>query len=248
MRNFWISFLLILFLFSSNLCCYSEQSLNTFTINIQDVPQNIPQKDDGLSDGAIAAIALGSTFGGLGILSGIGYYFYKNSKGLQTGCTCGQKCPYQTIDSKTYQDILANKKKYTYLMKASEKSIINLDYRYLIIPDTEIKAKTFNTIFFELPNTNNANINFRIIQASKPYKIEKNLPDLDSNIFTNPKEKNVKKVPTYTKELNSDAGYLIKNGIISNLTNNIATITTENLSSKNNQIYAIIIEFWTETK
>ena len=129
-------------------------------------------------------------------------------------------------------------------MKASEKSIINSNYYYLIIPDTEIKAKTFNTVFFELPKTNNSTINFRIIQASKPYKIDQNLPDLDSNIFTNPKDKNIKKVPTYTKELNSDEGYLIKNGTISNLTNNILTITTENLSNKNNQIYAIIVEFW----
>ena len=123
---------------------------------------------------------------------------------------------------------------------------MNYNYHYLIIPDTEIKAKTFNTVFFELPKTNNAIINFRIIQASKPYKIDQNLPNLDSNIFMNPKDKNVKKVPTYTKELNSDEGYLIKNGTISNLTNNILTITTENLSSKNNQIYAIIVEFWTE--
>lgn len=68
---------------------------------------------------------------------------------------------------------------------------------------------------------------------------------MDTNIFTNPKDKNVKKVPTYTKELNSNEGYLIKNGTISDLTNNIATITTENLSNKNNQIYAIIVEFWT---
>ena len=133
-------------------------------------------------------------------------------------------------------------------MKASEKSIINYDYHYLIIPDTEIKPKTFNTVFFELPNTNNADINFRIIQASKPYKIENKHPDLDSNVFVNPKDKNVKKIPTYTKELIFDEGYLIKTGTISNLTINIVTITTENFSNKNNQIYAIIIELWTETK
>ena len=226
------------------MCCYSKQSLNTFTINIQDVPQNIPKKDDGLSDGVITAIALGSTFGGLGILSGIGYYFYKNSKGLQTGLACGQKCPYQTIDCKTFSELLGNKKKYTYLMKAAEKSIIAPNYNYLVIPDTEIKNKTFNTIFFELPKTNISNTNFRIIQASKPYKIEKNLPDLDSNIFSNPKDKNVKKFPTYTKELNSNDGYLIKSGTIKNLNDNIVTITTENHSNKDTQTYAIIIELW----
>ena len=58
-------------------------------------------------------------------------------------------------------------------MKASEKAVINSNYHYLIIPDTEIKAKTFNTIFFEIPQSNKSNMCFRIIQASKPYQIEK---------------------------------------------------------------------------
>lgn len=246
MKKFLVVILFILFLSSSNLCCYSNQSLNTFRISIQDMPQSV-KKDDGLSDGVVTAIALGSTFGGLGILSGIGYYFYKNSKELQAGLVCGQKCPYQTIDCKTFLELLAKKKKYTYLMKAREKSVINSNYFYLVIPDTEIKNKTFNTIFFELPKTNNSSINFRIIQASKPYKIEKNLPELNSNIFINPKDKNVKKIPTYTKELNSNEGYLIKNGTIQNSNNNIASITIENSAHKSGQIYAIIVEFWTDS-
>lgn len=133
-------------------------------------------------------------------------------------------------------------------MKASEKSIINPNYYYLIIPDTEIKAKTFNTVFFELPKFNNTNINFRIIQASKPYTIEKNIPKLDSNIFINPNSNNVKKIPSYTEEINPDNGYLIKNGIIQNTTDNILTITTENLNYKASQTYAIIVEFWINNK
>lgn len=248
MKKFGILFLLILFLSSSNLCCYSNQSLNSFTINIQDVPQNNSQKDNGLSDGAKAAIALGSTFGGLGILSGIGYYFYKNNRGLQSGLICGQKCPYQTVDCKTLSEILASKKQYTYLMKASEKATLNANYHYLIIPDTEINTKTFDTIFFELPKTNSSNINFRIIQASKAYKINGNKPELDSDIFQNPKEKNIKKLPTYTKELNANTGYLIKSGVVQDLNNNVVTITTQNLSNKEQQTYAIIVEFWTEIK
>lgn len=245
MKKFWILFLLILFLSSSKLCCYSNQSLNRFTININDVPQKNLPKDNGLSDGAKAAIALGSTFGGLGILSGIGYYFYKNNKGLQSGLICGQKCPYQTVDCKTLSEILASKKQYTYLMKASKKAILNSDYHYLIIPDTEINNKTFNTIFFEIPKTNSSNINFRIIQASKAYKVSENVPELDSDIFSNSQEKDAKKIPTYTKELNAKEGYLIKSGVIQNPNNNIVTITTQNLSNKEKQIYAIIVEIWT---
>ena len=250
MKNFSILLICLLFILNNVAFSANNESHNQFSIRVDTTPGGNQKKDDndGLSDGVITAIALGSAFGGLGILSGLGYYFYKNSKNLQPGYVCGQKCPYQTIDSKTYQEILANKKKYTYLMKASEKSSINSNYHYLIIPDTEIKPRTFNTVFFELPMTNNANINFRIIQASKPYKTEKNIPDLDSNIFTNPKDKDVKKVPTYTKELNPDDGFLIKNGTISNVANKVVTITTENMSNKNNQIYAIIVELWTEIK
>lgn len=244
MKKFFLMSLVLLLFCGSNLCCFAKQSLNTFNINISEVPSQPVNNPSKLSDGTIAAIALGSTFGGLGILSGIGYYFYKNSKNLKNGLVCGQKCPYRTVDCSEFSKILTSKKQYTYLMKASKKSVINPNYYYLVIPDTEIKTKTFNTVFFELPKTNNATINFRIIQASKSYKIEKNLPNFNSNIFSNPKDKNVKKIPTYTKELNSDEGYLIKNGTISNITDNIATITTENLSSKNNQIYAIIVEFW----
>lgn len=246
MKKFLISFLLISIFIGQDAYADNKQSLNTFKINISDVPTgSSSQNNSGLSDGVITAIALGSTFGGLGILSGIGYYFYKNSKGLQTGCICGQKCPYQTIDSKSFSNILANKKNYTYLMKASEKSVINTNYYYLVIPDTEIKTKTFNTVFFELPKTNSSNINFRIIQASKPYKIYEKLPELDSNIFQNPKDKSVKKIAAYANELNKENGFLIKCGTITNFTNNIFTITIENNSQKELQTYAIIVEFWT---
>ena len=226
----------------------TKQSNNLFGIKVEEVPSGegeVPnKKDDGLSDGVIAAIALGSTFGGLGILSGIGYYFYKNCKELQAGSVCGQKCPYQTIDNKAFCKLISEKKEYTYLMKANEKSISNENYQYLIIPDTQIKPKTFNTLFFELPKTNNNNLNFRIIQASKPYQIENKKPNLDPNMFLNPKDKNVKKIGAYTKELNDKNGFLIKNGTISNPSSNIANITISNTSKNNTQIYAIIIEFW----
>ncbi len=76
-----------------------------------------------------------------------------------------------------------------------------------------------------------------------PYKLEKNIPSLDSNIFINPKDKNVKKLPTYAKELNPDNGFLIKQGTIKNTQNNLASITIQNTDGKTNQTYAIIVEF-----
>ena len=64
-------------------------------------------------------------------------------------------------------------------MKASKKSILNPDYSYLVIPDIQIKPRTVNTVFFESPKIANSNINFRIIQESKPYLIENNIANLD---------------------------------------------------------------------
>lgn len=132
-------------------------------------------------------------------------------------------------------------------MKASEKAVLNSKYHYLIIPDTEIKGKTFNTVFFELPESNSSNTNFRIIQASTSYSTEKSIPNLDSNIFINPKEKNTKKMPTYTKELSPNTGFLIKQGTVQKPDNNILAISTQNLENKNKHIYAIIVEFWSES-
>lgn len=129
-------------------------------------------------------------------------------------------------------------------MKAKEKSTINEKYRYLVIPDTEIKNKTFNSVFFELAKNNNSNINFRIIQASKPYQIEKNTPLLNSSIFINPKDKTTKEIPTFTKELKNDDGFLIKNGTIKTQENNIYALITQNTNNKENQIYAVIVESW----
>ena len=71
---------------------------------------------------------------------------------------------------------------------------------------------------------------------------------LVSNTFINPNSNNVKKIPSYTEEINPDNGYLIKNGIIQNTTDNILTITTENLNYKASQTYAIIVEFWINNK
>ena len=248
MKKYLILLISLFLIFNSNAYANNSQSQNKFGIKVIEVPsgegENTPK--NGLNDGVIAAIALGSTFGGLGILSGIGYYFYKNCKELQAGLICGKKCPYQTIDNKAFCKLLSEKKEYTYLMKASEKSISNENYQYLVIPDTDIKTKTFNTIFFELPKTNNNNLNFRIIQASKPYQIDKKIPNLDSNIFINPNDKNIKKTPTYTKNLEGEHGILIKSGIINNQTTNIANITTQNISKNTQQTYAIIVEFWSE--
>ena len=79
MKKFIILFFCFLFFIGHSAYSANNQSQNEFAIRVESVPGgNTKKNDDDLSDGAITAIALGSTFGGLGILSGIGYYFYKN--------------------------------------------------------------------------------------------------------------------------------------------------------------------------
>lgn len=248
MKKILILLIMISLLFLQSAQCNEQQSLNSFMINIDDIPQGSQKSSStggsGLSDGVVTAIALGSTFGGLGILSGIGYYLYKNAKGLKAGLICGQKCPHQIIDSKSFCQLLGKKREYTYLMKASKKSKANSSYYYLVIPDTEIEPKHFNTLYFELPKLNGSVLNFRIIQASKAYKLDDKIPNLDSNIYINLKGKDVKKLSTYTTEMNAQNGYLLKQGSINITNDNIANITIENKENKNSQIYAIIVEFW----
>ena len=66
MKKYFSICLILLIFLVSNLCCFAKQSLNTFNINISEVPAQPVNDSSKLSDGAIAAIALGSTFGGLG--------------------------------------------------------------------------------------------------------------------------------------------------------------------------------------
>lgn len=214
-------------------------SNNEFEIELREAPPGSPSKShDGLSDGAVTAIALGSTFGGLGILSGIGYYFFKHSKGLACGFACGEKCPYQLVSIENSDFI--TKSKHTYLIKAYEYASKDERYKYLIIPDTTIKPNTYNTVFFEIPK-DFIGANFEIIQSSAPLS---SVPELDTDILSN--GKNPTKMPTATDNSNLSKGILIKQGKITAKENKIFALTTSYKSSKHINIdkaYAIIVVF-----
>lgn len=223
--------------------CAVTDSNNAFEIALTEVPAGggKPKSHDGLSGGAVTAIALGSTFGGLGILSGIGYYFFKHSKGLACGYACGEKCPYQPVGIENSDFI--TKSRHTYLIKAYEYAQKGSKYRYLIIPDTTVKPNTYNTVFFEMPDEF-VNADFKIIQSSAPYSVHENVPELDTNILFG--SKNVTKIPTSTVDFNSTKGILIKHGKISANENKIMALTTtyqttNKLSAP--KAYAIIVVF-----
>lgn len=241
-KAFAVIFCLI-FSFAQVSFANSSQSQNNFAIRVVEAPSgDISKEKKGLSDGAISAIVLGSTFGGLGVLSGIGYYFYKNSKcNLKAGLVCGKNSPYQTLNNSEFLNLICKKEKYFYLMKAKDEVKSENSTIYLVIPDTKIEAKTFDTIFFELREFKNG-ANFRIVQSTKPFEIKNNIPNINSDIFINPKENDVEKIPTSTEKIANNNGILIKKGTIKPSIKQTLGLTIQNNSEKE-QIYAIIVEF-----
>lgn len=233
----------LIFCFSQASFANSSQSQNDFAIRVDEAPSgDVSKENKGLNDGVISTIVLGSTFGGLGIISGIGYYFYKNSKcNLKAGLVCGKNSPYQTLSNSDFLNLICRKEEYFYLMKAKKESKNENSTIYLVVPDTKLEAKTFDTIYFELPEFKNG-AKFRIIQSTRPFEIKNNIPNINTNIFINPKENNVEKVPASTEKIEKNNGILIKIGTIKPLSKQTLGLTVQNNSTKE-QIYAIIVEF-----
>ncbi len=225
--------LLIICILSAQIChCAVTDSNNSFEIELSQVPEGGTSKshNDGLSNGAVTAITLGSIFGGIGALSAIGYYFLKHASGLACGFACGEKCPYQLVGIENPDFI----KKHTYLAKAYEYAAKN--QKYLIIPDTQIKPKTYNVVFFEIPE-DFVETDFKIIQSSDPIN---NTAKLDTDIFSD--DKNLTKIPTSIDSSELSKGILLKQGKITAKENEILTLTTSN-QLNTTKTYAIIVVF-----
>ncbi len=220
-------------------------SNNSFEIELKQVPSGSSGSNSHkkLSDGAITAIALGSVFGGLGVLSGIGYYFFKHSSALSSGFACGINCPYQIISLDNPQII--TKSSNIYLIEAYKHTKKAKEQKFLLIPDTTVNPNTYNTVFFEIPEEFK-NSQFEIIQASGSFVLKDRIPQLDSDIFINPKDKNPIKIPTSSVQINPEGGILIKKGRLTNQENRILALTTTYMAknkSEQPKIYAIIVSF-----
>lgn len=205
--------------------CTPQTSLNSFEIPIDAVPPGggetpVSKKSAGLSDGAVTAITLGSVFGGLGSLGGLGWYFSKHLSGLACGCACGIDKPLVPVFIKDYCDDFSENK---YLEKAFALADKSSEKKYLFIPDTEIKKKSYDTVIFEIPKDMP---NFKIIQVSDG--------QLNSKIIVSDAE-----IPVKTNLENS---ILIKHGKIPETTDNNAALIIENYGEA--KIYAIIVEFY----
>ncbi len=247
-------FLLSTMLLSQAGFCNDTESTNLFEIPIDSVPPGGGGSGGGggLSRGAVTAIALGSVFGGLGALGGIGYYFYKNNLVLKPGNVFGQNSPFSTIclnDDSLLQKLKQTPEKNKHLIRALELlKPQNCDSaRFLVVQDSKILNKTFNTVFFELPEQLNAPmLNVRIIQVSNPYGLKGKMPEIDSKILLNPKGKDVNEVATIVVKNDPSRGIFVKKGQIKDLKSKIVSINTYYDSTEKtakDQIYALVVEF-----
>ena len=234
--------IILLIFFISPVFSAVTDSSNSFEIELTQVPPGggggeSSKSHRGLSDGAVTAITLGSVFGGIGALTGIGYYFFKHSPGLTCGLACGGKCPYQLVSLDNPEFI--TKSKHTYLIKAYNEIDNKVSGKYLVIPDTSIEPNTYNTVYFEVPYTNKE-VNFKIIQSSAPI----NNKELDSEIFINPKTNLTANIPTSALKLENSI--VIKQGKFSPQKDKLFAINTYYKTSNKaaaSRIYAIIVMF-----
>lgn len=247
MKKFLLLILLSFIVASPCVFANPQSSNNAFEIPIDGVPPGSRSggHSGGLSGGAVTAIALGSVFGGVAALGGLGWYFaHKN--GLAAGFACGCNSPYSTISMDDYVilgKLKRNPCENKYLIRTFEyiQPDKNSSKRYLLVQDLNIKGKSYNTIFFDLPESKLLN-KVRIIQVSDPFVMKDNLPALDTKIITNPKSKKPVEIPTTVAKKDYAEGVLIKQGTIEGYENPTAAIVTENRMS-NPKTYALIVEF-----
>lgn len=199
--------------------CSPQTSLNLFEIPINAVPPGGVDSSNKLSNGAVTAITLGSIFGGLGAIGGIGWYFAKHAPGLACGCACGIDTPLVPV---FFDDICKDFSQNKYLEKAFGYIKKSSDKKYLIIPDSEIKEKTYNTIIFEIPENMTE---FRIIQSADG--------KINSKIIISGTEVSMKK--------DVKNGLQISQGRLPGTEDKFAALVVENYTTE--KIYAIIIEF-----
>lgn len=230
------------------------QSTNSFEIDVQEIPPGGGGGGGGggLSNGAVTAITLGSIFGGLGLLGGVGYYFAKHKSELKTGAACGLNNPYSTIcisDTCALEKLKIGAINNKHLLRALDLVLAkNCNCtKFLLIPDSKITNGTYNTVFFNLPEfAAKSPINVRIIQVSAPFSMNGKMPSLDTKILINAKEKNVQEIATIVDKNQSTVGILEKKGQITDCSNKVASINTYYNSDEKNscpQVYALIVEF-----
>lgn len=202
-------------------------------------------KDDGgLSGGAVTAITLGS-IGGVALL-GLGGWLYKRKteQSLTAGCIRGSQnplipfCMEENSNAEIYARINQN---YPYLRKALSLNEIHYcpDSKYLLIYDTAIEKRKFDSVKFEIPQGTKS---LKITHVTEPFKQN----DVTVELFLykdkiNSSEPELAKLTNLIGKESENNGIIIKS-LNADFTNYpYAAYVVSNYSDK--KIYAVVIEF-----
>ena len=198
----------------------------------------------GLSGGAITAITLGS-IGGAALL-GLGGWLYKKktAESLTAACIRGSKnplvpfCMETNPEAEFYARINNN---YPYLKKALSLNEIHYcpDSKYLLIYDTPIDKRKFESVKFEIPQGTKS---LNITQVSDPF----NPKDLTAELFlykneTNTTEPYMAELKNISEKSSEKNGIIMKTLSLDFQNYPYAAYVVSNYSDK--KIYAVVIEF-----
>lgn len=262
-----ITFILMSLILQNAAFAVPTQSTNAFPLDIDAgvIPKggggSSGGGSSGLSGGAVTAITLGS-IGGVALLGGLAWFLKPYwAKGLTSGAAAGLDCPIlaMCLDEKSVENIMTKYSNNPLLLKALGQDKIRECpcSKYILVPDTEICSKTFNTIIFKIPTemkNQQGIIKVRITQASNPLKDE----DLEAKMYIKedsmPTDDSYKKgeIRLHNEKTDKENGIIIKTGQINCediKTSSTAAIIVSNSPSMlskakcASQKYAYVIEF-----
>ena len=202
------------------------------------------KNDGGLSGGAVTAITLGS-IGGAALL-GLGGWLYKRKaeQSLAAGCIQGTPnplipfCMERDCNAAIYARINEN---YPYLRKALSLNEIHYcpDSKYLLIYDTTIDKRKFDSVKFEIPQGTKS---LNITQVSDTFKAK----DMTVELFlykdnTNSSEPDMRELTNPADKKSADTGIIMKSVNADFKNYPYAAYVVSNYSDK--KIYAVVIEF-----
>ena len=220
----------------------------TFVFAIDDNPASATGEynngDDGLSGGSVTAITLGS-IGGAAVLGLAGWlYKRKLEQNLVAGCIRGSAeplipfCIERDPNAEFYTRIDRN---YPYLKKALSLNEIHYcpNSKYILIYDTSIEKRTFDSIRFNLPQ----GVKFlKITHVTDPFK----KGELSTELFFNQKNKSsaqqgINVLKDIKNEITNIDGVIMKTVPVNSLEYDSALYVISNYSAK--RIYGIVLEF-----
>ncbi len=221
----------------------------TFVFAIDDNPASASGEnnngDSGLSGGAVTAITLGS-IGGAAVLGLAGWlYKRKIEQNIAAGCIRGSIDPLAPfcIDRNPNSEFYARiNKNYPYLKKALSLNEIHYcpDSKYLLIYDTKIEKRTFDSVKFSIPDGVKS---IKITHVTDPFK----QGEITTELFLNQKASgsNKQAVPDSLKNIKNETpdmeGVIMKTVSVNTLNSDSGLYVITNYSGQ--KIYGIVFEF-----